>query len=466
LATPVSSSSLRLQDGAHPPPIVVVGAGPAGLMAAERIAAAGLSAEVFDSMPSAGRKFLLAGRGGLNITHSEPINPFLSRYRERRPQLTPWLETFGPQALRDWVHALGVDTFVGSSGRVFPKEMKAAPLLRAWLHRLRQQGVRFRTRHRWVGFDLDATAEAGLSEPSTEARPKALRPDSPPVTLRFDSPSGPITAAAQAVVLALGGASWQRLGSDGAWFEILQALEVPLSPLRPSNCGFEVGALPGRSTPGWSPHFAGRFAGLPLKTVAACLGPAPASPRGWRTGDFVITDTGVEGTLIYALSAELRDALDSQGAVELLVDLNPGRSHERLAAELARPRKGSSLANHLRARAGLEGVKAGLLREVLGPAVLSELSGDPVRLAGAIKAVALPLIATRPLDEAISTAGGVRFEALDEQSMLRKLPGVFCAGEMLDWEAPTGGYLLNACLASGWVAGEAAARFAASPAGA
>ena len=455
VASEVSGSELL--DG-----VAVIGAGPAGLMAAEVIAAAGVPVEVFDAMPSVGRKFLLAGRGGLNITHSEPIAQFRSRYRERRAPITPLLEAFGPDALRDWVHELGIETFVGSSGRVFPKQMKAAPLLRAWLRRLRAAGVHFRMRHRWVGW-----AGAGDTAAVTVG---VGRNAGCPSALRFDTPRGSLTVRARAVVLALGGASWARLGSDGAWVEPLRALGVPVAPLVPANCGFEVGPLAGRSAAGWSAHFVERFAGQPLKTVAAMFRDAPASLRpeadgetGWRTGDFVITDTGVEGSLIYALSAELRDAIAASGSATLLLDLAPGRSQQRLAADLARPRDGKSLANHLRARAGIDGAKAGLLREILGPDALAALADDPMRLAAAIKSLPLPLASPRPIDESISTAGGVRFEALDDALMLRDAPGLFCAGEMLDWEAPTGGYLLTACFASGRVAGAGAAGFSPAP---
>jgi uncharacterized flavoprotein (TIGR03862 family) len=416
--------------------VAVVGAGPTGLMAAEAIAAAGVAVQVFDAMPSAGRKFLLAGRGGLNLTHSEPIEPFLSRYGKAEARIAPLLEAFGPDALREWAHELGIDTFVGSSGRVFPKEMKAAPLLRAWLHRLRAAGARFRMRHRWTGWD-----EAGR--------------------LRFESPQGPIALRARAVVLSLGGASWARLGSDGAWVGPLQARGVPVAPLLPANCGFDLGTLAGRNEPGWSAHFVERFAGQPLKTVAAAVdADAPPEALPWRIGDFVITDTGIEGTLVYALSADLRDAIAANGGVTLRIDLTPGRSRERLATDLAKPRGGRSFANHLRARAGIDGAKAGLLREALGAEGLAAATQDPSRLADAIKALPLPLARPRPIDEAISTGGGVRFEALDEALMVRSLPGLFCAGEMLDWEAPTGGYLLTACFASGRVAGAGAARFA------
>jgi len=455
VASEVSGSELL--DG-----VAVIGAGPAGLMAAEVIAAAGVPVEVFDAMPSVGRKFLLAGRGGLNITHSEPIAQFRSRYRERRAPITPLLEAFGPTALRDWVHELGIETFVGSSGRVFPKEMKAAPLLRAWLHRLRAAGVHFRMRHRWVGWAdaRDSAAAAG----------GAGRIAGWPSALRFDTPRGSLTVRARAVVLALGGASWARLGSDGAWVEPLRALGVPVAPLVPANCGFDVGPLAGRPAAGWSAHFVARFAGQPLKTVAVKAGEAPVrmstdanDETGWRTGDFVITDTGVEGSLIYALSAELRDAIAARGGATLLLDLMPGRSKERLASELTRRRDGKSLANHLRARAGIDGAKASLLREVLGPEAMAEVASDPIRLAAAIKSLPLPLASPRPIDEAISTAGGVRFEALDDALMLRDAPGLFCAGEMLDWEAPTGGYLLTACFASGRVAGAGAAGFSPAP---
>jgi uncharacterized flavoprotein (TIGR03862 family) len=291
-------------------------------------------------------------------------------------------------------------------------------------------------RHRWTGWD-----EAGR--------------------LRFESPQGQLALRARAVVLALGGASWARLGSDGAWVGPLQDHGVPVAPLLPANCGFDLGTLAGRNEPGWSAHFVERFAGQPLKTVAAAVdADAPPEALPWRTGDFVITDTGIEGTLVYALSAELRDAIAANGGVTLRIDLTPGRSRERLATDLAKPRGGRSFANHLRARAGIDGAKAGLLREALGAEGLAAATQDPSRLADAIKALPLPLARPRPIDEAISTAGGVRFEALDEALMVRSLPGLFCAGEMLDWEAPTGGYLLTACFAGGRVAGAGAARFA------
>jgi uncharacterized flavoprotein (TIGR03862 family) len=406
--TPASTSQKRA---------VIVGAGPAGLMAAEVLSGHGLAVDVYDAMPSAGRKFLLAGKGGMNITHSEPIDPFLGRYGKRRDHIAPLLDAFGPQALREWIHGLGIETFVGSSGRVFPTGMKAAPLLRAWLHRLRDAGVRFHMRHRWLGWD----GEPGQGR------------------LRFATPDGEQVVHADAVVLGLGGASWSRLGSDGAWVPLLEAHGVAIRPLRPANCGFDTG---------WSEHFRTRYAGEPVKPVVATVIDADAHAHR-RQGEFVVTDTGIEGGLVYAMSSYLREAIEATGEARIMLDLAPGKTLERVIDEVSHPRGSRSMSSHLHSKVGIHGVKAGLLRE-LTP---KETFNHPVQLAHAIKSLELQLIAPRPIDEAISSAGGVAFESLDEQLMLRALPGVFCAGEMLDWEAPTGGYLLTACFASGRAAG-------------
>jgi uncharacterized flavoprotein (TIGR03862 family) len=396
---------------------VVIGGGPAGLMAAEVLASGGARVHVYDSMASVGRKFLMAGKGGLNLTHAEAREPFLARYGSRRPNIEPLLYSFGPAALREWVRGLGVDTFVGSSGRVFPTGMKAAPLLRKWLHRLREAGVKFHVRHRWLGWNGDGA-------------------------LRFATPLGEHCVFADVVVLALGGGSWARLGSDAAWVPVLEERGIPVAPLQPANCGFDIG---------WSEHFRSRFAGQPLKSVVASFTDS-AGVTHRRQGECIITDTGIEGGLVYALSAPLRDEITAKGAAVIHLDLLPGREPSRVLEEIAHPRGAKSLSTHLQSRLGIKGVKAGLLRE----AVPKEDFADPARLAVALKAMPLRLVATRPIDEAISTAGGVAFEALDDQLMIRSLPGVFCAGEMLDWEAPTGGYLLSACFASGRAAGAGA----------
>jgi uncharacterized flavoprotein (TIGR03862 family) len=400
--------------------VAIVGGGPAGLMAAEVLSGHGLQVDVYDAMPSVGRKFLLAGKGGMNITHSEPIGAFLGRYGARREHIAPLLDAFGPQALRDWIHGLGIDTFIGTSGRVFPTDMKAAPLLRAWLHRLREGGVRFHMRHRWQGWD-GAPANGN------------------PHNLRFATVDGEQVVHADAVLLALGGASWARLGSDGAWAPMLAEHGVVIKPLQPANCGFDVQ---------WSEHFRTRFAGEPVKSVVASAVDADEISHS-RHGEFVVSATGVEGSLIYALSAHLRDAIASQGKATLMLDLAPGKDLQRVIDEVSHPRGSRSMASHLQSKVGVHGVKAGLLRELAS----KDDYTDPVRLARAIKSLPLTLIAPRPIDEAISSAGGVAFEAFDAQLMLRNLPGVFCAGEMLDWEAPTGGYLLTACFASGRAAG-------------
>jgi uncharacterized flavoprotein (TIGR03862 family) len=395
------------------PAVAVIGGGPAGLMAAEVLSASGAQVHVYDAMPSVGRKFLLAGRGGLNLTHSEPFDVFMSRFGERRAQLEPMLAQFGPQQVRDWAAGLGVETFVGTSGRVFPKDMKAAPLLRAWLQRLRAAGVQFHMRHRWLG----------------EGAPDLA-------ALRFATPAGEVSVKADAVVLALGGASWARLGSDGAWAPWLQAGGVDVAPLLPANCGFDGS--------GWTEHFASRFAGHPFKSVAISFTDSQGR-RFVRKGEFVATATGIEGSLVYAASALLRDEIAANGSATLLLDLLPDRSAEQVLAAVRHPRGARSLSSHLKSRLGLEGIKAGVLHEVLS----REAMTDAAQLAATIKAVPLKLVATRPVDEAISTAGGVRFDALEAQLMTKALPGVFAAGEMLDWEAPTGGYLLTASMASG-----------------
>lgn len=394
--------------------VTVIGAGPAGLMAAEVLIQGGTQVDVYDAMPTAGRKFLMAGKGGMNLTHAEPTQAFLSRYGARRSQLEPILTSFGADALREWVHGLGIATFVGSSGRVFPTEMKAAPLLRAWLHRLRESGVRFHMRQRWSGWDDNGA-------------------------LHFTSPQGEHSVSADAVVLALGGGSWARLGSDGAWLPLLTQRGIAVQPLLPANCGFDVG---------WSEYFSSRHAGQPLKAVTLSYTDAEGKLQ-CRQGDLMVTESGLEGGLIYAVSAALRDQTASKGKALIHLDLMPGKELPRLIAEIAHPRGARSMSSHLQSRANIKGVKTALLRELVPP----EDFANPASLAAAIKAVPVRLIATRPLDEAISSAGGVAFEALDERLMLRDLPGVFCAGEMLDWEAPTGGYLLTACFASGRSAG-------------
>lgn len=423
-------------------------------MAAEVLAQAGVAVHLFDAMPSVGRKFLLAGKGGLNLTHSEPHAPFVSRYAERQPQLEPLLQEFGGPEVRAWAQGLGVETFVGTSGRVFPADMKAAPLLRAWLQRLRGQGVVFHMRHRWLGWSDDGA-------------------------LRFAAPAGEVPVVARSVVLALGGGSWARLGSDGAWVPLLAQRGVALAPLRPSNCGFDVlradapagetrraflQELIGR-TPvpavGWTPHFVERFAGQPFKTVALAFTDSEGRTFS-RRGEFVATATGVEGSLVYAASHLLRDEIEAHGHATFHLDLLPDHTPERVLVEVRHPRGSRSLSSHLKSRLGLDGIKAGILYEHLG----KDGMNDPVALAHAIKALPITVVATRPIDEAISTAGGVAFEALDTHLMAHALPGVFCAGEMLDWEAPTGGYLLTASLASGRVAGLGALHWLRQAAGA
>ncbi|MCQ2998707.1 TIGR03862 family flavoprotein [Pseudomonas syringae] len=393
------------------PSVAIIGGGPAGLMAAEVLSQAGIKVDLYDGMPSVGRKFLLAGVGGMNITHSEPYPAFLSRYAERSGNVAPLLRGFGADDLCEWIHGLGIETFIGSSGRVFPTDMKAAPLLRAWLKRLRESGVTIHTRHRWLGWDI-----AG--------------------NIRIARPEGEITLNPDAVLLALGGASWSRLGSDGAWWPLLAERGVDLKTLQAANCGFEVA--------GWSELLRSKFAGAPLKNIG--IGMHGQTPR---LGECVITDNGVEGSLIYALSAQIREEINQQGSSTVLIDLLPGKASPAIQKALEKPRGSRSMSKHLHSQLGIDGVKAALLRE-LAP---REAFDDPAQLSRALKALPLTVIKARPLDEAISTAGGVTFEAMDQRLMLKQLPGVFCAGEMLDWEAPTGGYLLTACFASGRAAG-------------
>ena len=427
--------------------VAIVGGGPAGLMAAQRLAQAGVSVHLFDAMPSVGRKFLLAGKGGLNLTHSEPADAFAGRFGARRAQIEPLLAGFGAEQVKAWAAALGVETFVGTSGRVFPVGMKAAPLLRAWLVQLRGLGVQFHTRHRWLGWDGEGA-------------------------LRFATPGGEQSVRARALVLALGGASWPQLGSDGAWAPWLQERGVAVAPLQAANCGFDVlnvaagtaetrrdflRELVGLETAparGWTPHFQERFAGQPLKSVGLSFTDSQGHEFN-RRGEFVVTEAGIEGSLVYAASQWLRDEITAQGHATLHLDLLPEHDAQRVATEVRHPRGSRSLSSHLKSRLGIDGVKMGLLFEVLG----RDGVNDPQALAAAIKALPLTLIAARPVAEAISTAGGVTFEALDAKGMLQAIPGVFCAGEMLDWEAPTGGYLLTASLASGAQVAEGVQQF-------
>ena len=423
--------------------VAIIGGGPAGLMAAQEAIKTGLQVDVYDAMPSVGRKFLLAGKGGLNLTHSEAAEQFVSRFGARNGEIGALLKQFGAAEVQAWAHGLGLETFVGSSGRVFPKDMKAAPLLRAWLHQLRVAGVQFHMRHKWLGWaDSAQVDESGKTSNAAH-------------DLQFVTPTGNVTVQADAVVLALGGGSWARLGSDGAWVPVLEEQGVQIEPLLPSNCGFDVC---------WSAYFAEKFAGQPFKTVAITVQSGDADkPRFQKQGEFVATSTGVEGSLVYAASSWLRDDIAANGSATFHLDLLPDRTAEQVLAEVRHPRGSRSLVSHLKSRLKLDGIKVALLYEILG----KDAMNDAVALAAGIKALPITVKAARPIDEAISSAGGVAFEGLDPALMLKTNPnlaagisaGVFCAGEMLDWEAPTGGYLLTASLASGFVAGQGVAQY-------
>lgn len=395
--------------------VAIIGGGPAGLMAAETVRAAGHAVDLYEAKSSPGRKFLIAGKGGLNLTHSDPLDVFVSRYRERATEVGTWLADFDGPALREWAAGFGVETYVGTSGRVFPVDRKAAPLLRGWVRRLKEQGVRFHVQHRWTGWQDDGA-------------------------LRFETPDGVATVQADAVVLAMGGGSWPELGSDGAWVAPLAARGIDIAPLKPANCGFDIE---------WTPYFRDRQAGAPLKPVVAHWIGLDGQEHT-QQGECVITANGIEGSLIYALAADLRDRLARDGQVQLQLDLLPGQTEAQLLDKLHKPRQGRSFGEHLRRQLGLGGVKSALLFEVLGKDA-GQLPAETI--AAALKRLTLTPLRPRPIDEVISTAGGVRLEALDDTLMLRDLPGTFCTGEMLDWEAPTGGYLLTACFASGLRAG-------------
>ncbi|HIE24509.1 MAG TPA: TIGR03862 family flavoprotein [Anaerolineales bacterium] len=392
------------------PRIAIIGAGPAGLICAETLLEKNMRVDIYDSMPSAGAKFLLAGRGGLNLTHSESYDKFISRYGDKTERLKPYLDNFNPDDLRKWASGLGIKTFVGSSGRVFPEGMGAMPLLDAWLARLMDLGASFHFRHRWLGWGADNA-------------------------LRFSTAQGDVLAVADGVALALGGGSKPKTGSDAAWIPLLEKRGVPINPLKASNCGFDIH---------WSEHIKTRFAGVPIKTVKLSFGGKS------RQGEFVLTENGVEGSLIYAFSASLRNEIEAKGNAEISLDLLPDTSAEKLAKMLSATRGSRSVSSFLKKRTGLSSVKTNLIWEV----VPREKWHDLAELGAVIKALPLVLVAPRPLEEAISSAGGVSFEALDENLMLKNLPGVFCAGEMLDWEAPTGGYLLTASFATGRAVGQ------------
>lgn len=388
---------------------IIVGGGPAGLMAAEVLSERGVRVHVYDGMPSVGRKLLMAGKSGLNLTHAEPYSSFVQRFGSQNARLRPYLDMFPPDQLRDWAKKLGIETFTGSSGRVFPTAFKASPLLRAWLRRLDDNGVKFHLQHKWLGWNDKEQLE-------------------------FQTPESLITVDANTVIFALGGASWPRLGSDAMWLPAFKERRIDLTPFKPANCGFNVD---------WSDHFQERFAGEPVKSVRLTHGDS------FKKGDFVISRDGIEGSTVYAVSASLRDALLQTGQATLTIDLKPDFSEEQLAKRLAKPRGKNSLTNHLRKTVGLTGVKAGLVRECLPKDTLE----NPNLFAHGLKNLPIQIRSTRPIEEAISCAGGVSLAALDDSLMVKAYPGIFCAGEMLDWEAPTGGYLLTACFATGKAAG-------------
>ena len=398
--------------------VAVIGGGPAGLMAAEEISqhypVGSVSIDLYEAKPSVGRKFLVAGKGGLNLTHAESFDDFVNRFGPAAQTLRPLLQKFGPQQVRDWCHALGIETFVGGSKRIFPKGTKAFPLLQRWLERLKTAGVNFHTQHAWRGWNDNGQ-------------------------LVFQTNAGMQAKSHCAVVLALGGASWSNLGSDGKWQSILEQRHIQLAPMRPANSGFDVQ---------WSDHFRERFAGEPLKSVVLSFTNSIGQSFR-RQGSCVVTRTGLEGSLIYAASRLLRDEISISGSATILLDLSPDNSVEKLTQRLSIPRASKTVSSHLRSKVKIKGVQFGLLREIV-----PDKMHDPVALAQAIKSLPVRLIAARPLDEAISTAGGVCFSALNSDLMLNSAPGIFCAGEMLDWEAPTGGYLLTACLATGKAAGQ------------
>jgi hypothetical protein len=399
--------------------LAIIGAGPAGLMAAEVAATGGARVTVYDAMAAPGRKFLLAGRGGLNLTHSEPLPDFLARYGAAAPRLTPSIEALPPQALRDWSEALGQPTFVGSSGRVFPQAMKASPLLRAWLRRLYGLGVALKLKHRWRGWSDDGA-------------------------LIFQTPDGETRVAPSATVLALGGASWPRLGSDGSWVDLLAAKGIAVAPLKPANCGFTVS---------WSALLRDRFEGQPLKGIELSFG-----ERRVR-GEAMVTRSGLQGGSVYALSATLRDAIDQHGGAMLRIALRPDVATDDLTRKLAAPRGKQSLSTFLRKSVHLSPVEIALLQEAAHVEGIALASLPPAELASLINALPLRLTGTEPIARAISSAGGIKLDELDDSFMLNKLPGVFAAGEMLDWEAPTGGYLLTACFATGAAAGRGVLKY-------